>query len=81
MKRRQLVALPVGLALVPLGPLISSYALASFGARAVVWGGSGFNVPNDEINLRLERVNRSLEAGGQAGWKRWIDSLLSLIHI
>ncbi len=77
MKRRQLVALPVGLALVPLGPLISSYALASFGARAVVWGGSGFNVPNDEINLRLERVNRSLEAGGQAGWKRWIDSLFA----
>ena len=30
-----------------------------------MWGGSGFNVPNDEINLRLERVNRSLEAGGK----------------
>ena len=77
MKRRQVLALPAGLALIPLGSLVSRYSYANLGERSVVWGGSGFNVPNDEIKLRLERVNRSLEAGGQAGWKRWIDSLFA----
>lgn len=77
MKRRQFVALPVGLVLVPLGSLISPNSHARLGDRAVVWGGSGFNVPNDEIELRLERVNRSLEADGHAGWKLWIDSLFA----
>ena len=77
MKRRQFIALPVGLGLFPLGSFVSPSVYASLGGRAVVWGGSGFNVPNDEIKLRLERINRSLEAGGQAGWKLWIDALFT----
>ena len=77
MKRRQFVTLPAGLALFPLGLFVSSYGYASLGDRAVVWGGTGFNVPNDEIKVRLERVNRSLEARGQAGWKLWIDALFA----
>ena len=77
MKRRQFIALSVGLGLFPLGSFFSPSVYASLGGRAVVWGGSGFNVPNDEIKLRLERINRSLEAGGQAGWKLWIDALFT----
>ena len=74
MKRRQVLALPVGLALIPLSSLVSRYSYANLGERSVVWGGSGFNVPNNEIKLRLDRINRSLEAEGQAGWKLWVDA-------
>jgi hypothetical protein len=77
MKRRQFIALPAGLAMFQLGALFSRYSHAGFSDRAVVWGGSGFNVPNDEIKLRLERINRSLEERGQAGWKLWIDALFA----
>ena len=45
----------------------------------VVWGGSGFNVPFDEIVSRLGRVNQSLEADNGIGWKNWIDSLYSAL--
>ena len=77
MKRRQVLALPVGLALIPLSSLVSRYSYANLGERSVVWGGSGFNVPNNEIKLRLDRINRSLEAEGQAGWKLWVDALFA----
>lgn len=77
MKRRQFLGLPAGLALLPLASLVPHYSHANLGERSVVWGGSGFNVPNDEINLRFQRVNRSLEAGGQAGWKLWVDALFT----
>lgn len=45
----------------------------------VVWGGSGFNVPFDEIVFRLGRVNQSLEADNGIGWKNWIDTLYSAL--
>ena len=77
MKRRQFIKLPAGLAMFQLGALFSRLSHAGLGDRAVVWGGSGFNVPNDEVDLRLERVSRSLDAEGQAGWKRWIDALFT----
>lgn len=87
MKRRQFLGLPAGLALAPLGSLLSNFSHANLvcpphgsgalGERSVVWGGSGFNVPNDEIRLRLNRVNRSLEAEGQTGWKLWVDALFT----
>ena len=77
MKRRQVLALPAGLALIPLSSLVSRYSYANLGERSVVWGGSGFNVPNDEIKLRLVRINQSLEAGNQAGWRLWTDTLFA----
>lgn len=77
MKRRQILRLPAGLAMIPLGSLIAPFSHANFGSRSVVWGGSGFNVPNNEIALRLQRVNRSLESDGQKGWKLWIDALFT----
>ena len=43
--------------------------------RSVVWGGSGFNVPFDEVATRLSRVKNVLEAGGQAGWRSWLEQL------
>ena len=43
--------------------------------RSVVWGGSGFNVPFDEISTRLSRVNSVLEAVAHAGWRSWLEQL------
>ena len=80
MRRRQVLALPAGLALFPLGSLVSPHSYANLGERSVVWGGGGFNVPNDEIKLRLERVNRSLEAEGQTGWRLWVDALFTTLR-
>ena len=64
MKRRQVLALPAGLALIPLGSLVL-VTVMPISVRGLLWGGSGFNVPNDEIKLRLDRINRSLEAEGK----------------
>jgi len=77
MKRRQILRFPAGLVMIPLGSLIAPFSHANLGSRSVVWGGSGFNVPNNEIDLRLQRVNRSLESDGQKGWKLWIDALFT----
>ncbi|WP_170272570.1 hypothetical protein [Litorivicinus lipolyticus] len=63
--------------MIPLGSLIAPFSHANLGSRPVVWGGSGFNVPSNEIDLRLQRVNRSLESDGQKGWRLWTDALFT----
>ena len=76
MDRRNLLKL--GLASSHFFLMSSSLKIALAGEksnRSVVWGGSGFNVPFDEISSRLSRVKSSLDAKGQLGWRSWSEQL------
>lgn len=64
-----------------LSAVLPRSVFAALSGSPVVWGGSGFNVPNDEIELRLNRVSRSLDRDGQSGWTTWIDRLYSSLRL
>lgn len=54
-------------------------ASKAFSRNKVVWGGTGFNVPYDEIDLKLSRINSSLNSQDQQGWAVWKSKLLSAL--
>ena len=77
-KRRKLLALGAAAATTAFIPLRSLAATKSKLSNSdVVWGGTGFNVPNDEINTRLNLISKSLDQMNQIGWKVWQDGLIA----
>lgn len=82
MKRRSLIrSVVAGAQVAVVSSVIPKHVFAALSGSPVVWGGSGYNVPNDEIALRLDRVSRSLDRNGQAGWTTWIDRLYSSLNL
>ena len=82
MDRRDLLRLGIAVSHFFLMGSSAKVALATEKSnRSVVWGGSGFNVPFDEIDTRLSRVKSVLEAGGQAGWRSWLEQLYAELTV
>lgn len=82
MRRRSLIrSVVAGAQVAVVSAVIPKHVFAALSGSPVVWGGSGYNVPNDEIALRLDRVSRSLDRNGQAGWTTWIDRLYSSLSL
>lgn len=74
-KRRELLKVTTGVTgwLLAAGKL-GSYSFGASG-KEVVWGGSGFNVEFDEINVKLPFVSAALDFNDQIGWRAWKKSV------
>lgn len=77
MRRRTLLSGVLALCAYPSSGIQIVRASSAFSRNKVVWGGTGFNVPHSEIDVKLSRIKSSLNSQDQKGWAVWNRKLLS----
>ena len=71
--RRSILRTVIGFPLVSTVAAWSDRSWSATDDLVVIWGGTGYNVQNDEIKVKLPLIRESLESNNQAFFLQWQD--------